>query len=137
MLTNVYYIKELQIESGQLTVKVSDDEGGHCARRKFKLVNGKLILISTVPQEKLSLAEVPLSNNADDLLLPAEPERYADMILRGAVIKTGLQAHTITKGIVQKALIGEKKRLAIDDPWSGCGTIQQIAFGDFTGDGLQ
>ena len=78
-----------------------------------------VIIPSASTPKAQSFKELPLTVNPQDVLLPKIPERYVDMISRGAVIKTGVRTTRITKQIVQKALILNKKRLDIGDDWSG------------------
>lgn len=135
MITGVFACSNLSIEpNGEIVADLSSETQPHHRHCKFKLVNKKLVAIQT---EQTQTRECSLTVNENDVLLPHPSFRYADMISRGAVIKTGIRTNRITKSAVQEALRRQQRRLEIADDFSGCGKIQQIAFGDFTGDGRQ
>jgi len=139
MVSSVYNADDLKIESGKVSIDFASEEKPNRILCHFRLSNNKLVQISPYPQlgNGQSITRLPLTKDPHDVLLAEEPERYADMISRGTVIRTGVHADRLTKNNIQRAIFSERKRLNIDDPWSGCGTIQQIAYGDFTGDNRQ
>jgi hypothetical protein len=135
-VTSVYCTDDFKIDSGKLLIDFASEEKPYRLHCQFKLSNDKLVQIAPLPrlQNDQSISAVPLTKNPHDVLLVNEPQRYADMLTRGETIKTKVRANQLTRAAIQEAIFSERKRLMIDDPWCGCGTIQQIAYGDFTGD---
>jgi hypothetical protein len=85
----------------------------------------------------IAVSQRPLSAGSNDLLLPEVPGRLCDMSSKNIAFNCGVRAEKLDTPLIQNILGREKTRLGIEGESYTCGTVQEIALGDFSGRGRQ